>query len=147
MPLLGSSSDSQLFIHCFVLIMYTNSSCWYHCKWCPVLMLILLVKYDIYFSWHVLKCYIFIILNLSSCVFLYFHFCCPNVTGLLVNSNQLSQDSLVPPAVSPFFWFKVIQLLLHISGYASVLSTKYLNAFSCINTHLRFFSVNRGSTR
>lgn len=147
MPLLGSLSDSQLYIHCFVLIIYTNSSCCYHCKWCPILMIILLVKYYNYLSWHLVKCYIYITSNLSFCIFLYFHFCCSNVTRLLVNSSQLSQDFLVPPAFFPFFCFKVIQLLLHISCYESVLSAKCLNAFSCINSHARFFSVNRDSTR
>lgn len=144
MPLLGSSSDSQLYIRCFLLIIYTNSSCWYHCRWRPVSMTIMLVKYYTYLSLHLGKCYVFIILNLSSCLFLYFHFCCSNVTGLLVNSNQSSQDSLVPPTVFPFVSFKV---LLHLSHYTSVLSAKCLNSFSCINPRLRFFSINRGSTQ
>jgi len=61
--------------------------------------------------------------------------------------SELSQDSQVPPAVVHFFLFKVIQFLLHISRYASVLSTKCLSAFSCISPHLRCFSVNRGSAR
>lgn len=105
----------------------------------------MLVKYYIYLSRRLVRCYICIIVNLSSWVFLYFHFCCPNVTGLLVNPNQLSQYSRVPPALS-FFLVEVIQLLLHISHYASVLGTKCLNAFSCISPHLRFLSVNRSST-
>lgn len=141
MPLLGGSSDSQLYILCFILIIYTKSLCWYHCKWCPVLMIILLVKYCIYLSWHLVNCYIFIILNLSSCVFLYFHFCCLNVTGLLVNSNQLSQYSLVPLAVFSSLRQFSFSYTTHIMHQFWALSVSVLSAAS---SHTWGFSVLTG---
>ena len=105
MPSLGISSDSQLNVHCFVLIICTKSHCWYRCKWYPVLMIILLVKYYIYLSWHLVKCCMFIILSLSSSVFLYFHFCCSNVTGLLVNSPKIPKFLQLSFIFSCLRWF------------------------------------------